>query len=116
MAHSGGCHCGKVRFTAEVDLAKPVIECNCSHCGRKGFLLAFGPREGLTVEQGEDALVEYRFNTHQIAHQFCSTCGVEAFAWGEGKDGSPTFAVNARCFDGVDLDALVRQPWDGANH
>ena len=71
MAHTGGCHCGKVRFSADVDLSKPVIECNCSHCQGKGFLLAFGPRAALELEQGEDALVEYRFNTHKIAHQFC---------------------------------------------
>ena len=115
MAHSGGCHCGKVKFTAEVDLSNPVIECNCSHCGRKGFLLSFAPRSAMTLESGEDALTEYRFNTHKIAHQFCSTCGVEAFAWGEGKDG-PTVAVNVRCLEGVDLEALTRQPWDGANH
>jgi len=79
-------------------------------------LLAFGPRSALEVEQGEDALVEYRFNTHKIAHQFCPTCGVEAFAWGEARDGSPTAAVNVRCLDGIDLDTLTRQPWDGANH
>ena len=116
MAHTGGCHCGKVRFSADVDLSNPVIECNCSHCQRKGFLLAFGPRSAMTIEQGEDVLVEYRFNTGKIAHQFCPTCGVEAFAWGEAKDGSPTVAVNVRCLDGIDLSNLTRQPWDGANH
>ena len=116
MAHTGGCHCGKVRFSAEIDLTQPVIECNCSHCGRKGFLLSFAPREAMTLESGEDALTEYRFNTHKIAHQFCPTCGVEAFAWGEAKDGSPTVAVNVRCLDGIDLSTLTRQPWDGANH
>jgi hypothetical protein len=116
MAHSGGCHCGKVRFKADIDLSTPVIECNCSHCLRKGFLFSFAPREAMTLEQGDDALIEYRFNTHRIAHQFCSTCGVEAFAWGEGRDGSPTVAINVRCLDRVDLDALTRQPWDGANH
>jgi hypothetical protein len=116
MAHTGGCHCGKVRFSVDVDLSQPVIECNCSHCQSKGFLLAFGPRSGLDLQQGEDALVEYRFNTHKIGHQFCSACGVQAFAWGEGKDGAPTFAVNVRCLDDVDLGALTRQPWDGASH
>lgn len=116
MANSGGCHCGKVRFSADVDLSQPVIECNCSHCQRKGFLLAFGPKSAMSVESGEDALIEYRFNTHKIAHQFCQTCGVAPFAWGESKEGAPTVAVNVRCLDGVDLGALTRMAWDGANH
>lgn len=116
MAHSGGCHCGKVRFSADIDLSQPVIECNCSHCQRKGFLLSFGPKSAMTVESGEDTLVEYRFNTEKIAHQFCPTCGVEPFAWGLDKDGAPTVAVNVRCLDDIDLSALQRHPWDGASH
>ena len=115
MAHSGGCHCGKVKFTAEVDLSNPVIECNCSHCGRKGFLLSFAPRSAMTLESGEDALTEYRFNTHKIAHQFCSVCGVQPHGFGQMPDGTETAAINARCIDGVDLTSLNRVPYDGAS-
>lgn len=113
MAHTGSCHCGQVKFTADVDLTQPVLECNCSHCSRKGFLLAFGPRDALTVTEGEDSMTEYLFNTHKIRHQFCPTCGVEPFAWGKGPKGEPTAAINVRCLDGVDLGALKRQPYDG---
>src|SRR5437868_2213210 len=41
----GGCDCGAVRFTVATDMAM-VVECNCSHCSKKGFILSFGERGG----------------------------------------------------------------------
>ena len=125
MAHTGGCHCGKVRFSVDVDLSQPVIECNCSHCQSKGFLLAFGPRSGLDLQQGEDALVEYRFNTHKIGHQFCSACGVQAFAWGvaypDFMRGLVPVVSAPKPRSDVDLDALRRRlasdpNWNGGRY
>ena len=33
----GGCHCGRVRFRAEVDLDH-MSNCSCSVCTKKGML------------------------------------------------------------------------------
>jgi hypothetical protein len=33
----GGCHCGRVRFRVQGDLAD-VTDCNCSMCTKKGIL------------------------------------------------------------------------------
>ncbi len=30
--HTGGCHCGKVRFEVELDASKGGSRCNCSIC------------------------------------------------------------------------------------
>lgn len=110
--HQGGCHCKAVRYETDLDLTQPVIECNCSHCAIKGLLLSFVPGDAFTLVSGDDVLTEYRFNTKNIAHLTCSICGVEAFARGE-KDGQPTYAINVRSIDGVDLDALTRTPANG---
>ncbi len=113
--HTGGCHCGAVRYTVVTDMAQ-VIECNCSHCKAKGFLLTFVPPEQFELIQGDDKLTEYRFNTGKIRHQFCGVCGVESFAEGTGPDGQSMVAINLRCVEGVDPDALTTMKWDGANH
>lgn len=108
----GGCHCGAVRFRADVDLSG-VAECNCSHCSKKGFILAFTPSSRFELLSGEDRLAEYRFNTKKIAHLFCSVCGVQPFGRGEGPDGTKMAMVNVRCLDNVDLAALHPAQVDG---
>ncbi len=110
--YHGGCHCGAVRYEVEVDLSS-VLECNCSHCEKKGLLLAFTPAEHFTLTQGEDQLTDYQFNKKIIHHLFCKTCGVQSFGRGEKADGAPTVAVNVRCLDDVDLTSLNRIAFDG---
>jgi len=111
--YSGGCHCGAVRYEVELDLAKPVISCNCSMCGRVGSLLTFVPAANFTLLQGEDSLTDYQFNKHVIHHVFCKTCGIKSFARGKGRDGGDTVAINTRCLDGVELDKLNLTAYDG---
>lgn len=111
--YTGGCHCGRVRFEARADLSKPVLECNCSICGKSGMLLAFVPQSDFKFISGEDALVDYQFYKKQIHHAFCPTCGIHPFSYGTAPDGSTTYAVNVRCLDDVDPSTLTRQFFDG---
>src|SRR5207302_8713487 len=67
---TGGCHCGAVRYRVEIDLSKPVTQCNCSICGRTGTLLSFVPASAFTLEKGEDSLTDYQFNRKRIHHVF----------------------------------------------
>lgn len=110
--HQGGCHCGAVRYRVEIDLSKPVTQCNCSICSRTGTLLSFVPASGFTLEKGEDSLTDYQFNRKVIHHLFCKRCGVRSFARGEGPKG-PAVAINTRCLDDVDLATLNVQHFDG---
>src|SRR5215203_3275142 len=110
-AHEGGCHCGAVRYTATLDVAEPVISCNCSICQAKGLLLSFVAGDKLHIRQGEGELATYRFNTKKIGHRFCRVCGVEVFGLVEGQGA----AVNVRTLDGIEIDGLKQQPFDGAS-
>ncbi len=112
--YEGGCHCGTVRFTVDVDLDRTII-CNCSICTKRGFIWAFAPASRFTLTAGENATREYLFNRHAIRHRFCTNCGVEAFAAGTAPDGTKTAAINVRCLEGVDLSALHPTPIDGAS-
>ncbi len=98
--HKGSCHCGSVTFEAETNL-EPVIECNCSHCYRKGLLLAFLTPDSFLQKRGEDRLSEYLFNKHVIRHRFCRTCGVEVFGMGKRPDDQDMVAVNVRTLEDV---------------
>lgn len=111
--HEGGCHCGAVRFTVDLELDK-LATCNCSICGKTGAIMAFVPRERLTQTAGADALRDYQFGKRVIHHVFCGTCGVRPYAFGAGPDGKESAMVNVRCLDGVDVHTLeVSQRYDG---
>src|SRR4051794_28254793 len=110
--YSGGCHCGKVRYQATLDLSQPVISCNCSMCGRAGTLLSFVPAAQFKLLSGEEVLTDYLFNRHHIHHVFCNVCGIKSFARGEGKSG-PMVAINTRCLDDVDPTTLTIKDFNG---
>jgi hypothetical protein len=110
--YKGSCHCGKVSYEVTTDLAN-VISCNCSMCSRAGTLLTFVPAEEFKLLSGEDNLTDYRFNKHMIHHVFCSTCGIKSFARGVGPGGKEMRAINVRCLEDVNLDALDVKKVDG---
>src|SRR5205823_2202539 len=84
--YTGGCHCGKVRYEVTTDLTR-VLDCNCSHCSKKGLLLNFVTADQFTLLSGEESLSDYQFNKKVIHHLFCRACGVESFARGTAQDG-----------------------------
>ena len=112
--HTGSCHCGAVAYEVELDIG-PVLSCNCSICRRTGALLAFVPEGAFTLLEGQDDLRDYQFNNHVIHHLFCQTCGIRSFGRGVAPDGSKMVAINVRCLDGVDLDSLKIERFDGAS-
>jgi len=112
QTYKGSCHCGAVSYEVEADLDK-TVSCNCSRCGRLGSILTFSPVGSFRLLSGDGEMTEYQFNKHVIHHMFCSTCGIQTFARGTGRDGSEMIAVNARCLDGVDPDSLNPKKVDG---
>jgi hypothetical protein len=38
ITHTGGCHCGRVRFEVIAPAKLQVLECNCSICSKAGYL------------------------------------------------------------------------------
>jgi hypothetical protein len=112
MVYRGGCHCGRIAFDVEGELRK-VIECNCSICSKRGYLLWFVPRPQLRLSTPESDLATYTFKTGRIRHHFCPRCGCAPFGMGADRSGAQTAAVNVRCLEGVDLSSLEVTPFDG---
>ncbi|WP_172293636.1 GFA family protein [Pseudoruegeria sp. HB172150] len=111
--YAGGCQCGAVRYSVEMDEIAQGITCNCSRCQKLGSVLAFAPRDNFTLEKGADAVTEYTFNRHQIRHQFCSTCGIQSFSYGAMPDGTAMVAININCLDGVEPREIETVMYDG---
>lgn len=109
--HTGGCHCGRVRFEVTAPAHLDVSECNCSICNKSGFLHLIVPAERFKLLSGGAALTTYTFNTGVAKHLFCATCGVKSFYVPRSHpDG---ISVNARCIDEGSVESMSVRPFDG---
>jgi hypothetical protein len=112
--YQGGCHCGAIAFELEGEVTE-AYDCNCSMCRMRGGLLAFFPREALTLKTPESELGTYRFNKQVIAHHFCRSCGISPFSEGvHPTTGAKVASVNVRCLPDLDLASVKIVPVDGA--
>jgi hypothetical protein len=108
--YRGSCHCGAVKFEADLDLAQPTFRCNCTVCRRNRFWAAVALPEGFRLIEGEGELTEYRFNTRKNQHLFCRHCGVRAFGIGNETPIGKMYGVNLGCLEGVSDEELSRVP------
>ena len=109
----GGCHCGRVRFRARVDLAL-LSQCSCSVCTKKGILHLPTALADFVLLRGKNALTAYTFGTGVARHTFCSHCGMHAFYVPRSQPDRIT--VNACCLDGIDGPSLKpTRFFDGAH-
>jgi hypothetical protein len=113
IRHTGGCHCGQVRFEVFAPAELDVADCNCSICAKSGYLHLIVPRSRFKLLSGAEGLTTYRFNTGTAEHLFCTVCGVKSFYVPRSHpDG---YSVNARCLDPGTVSALRVKPFDGQN-
>jgi hypothetical protein len=109
--HTGGCHCGRVRFEVVAPGKLEVADCNCSICSKFGYLHLIVPADRFKLISGREALSTYTFNTHSAKHFFCSTCGVKSFYIPRSHpDG---ISVNARCIVSDTIESVSVTPFDG---
>ena len=113
VKHSGGCHCGRVRFEVMAPARFEVGDCNCSMCSRTGFQHLPVPAAQFKLLSGEDALTNYQFNTRVAKHLFCRFCGVKSYYVPRSHpDG---FSVNVRCLDPGTFEIAGVRRIDGRN-
>jgi len=111
--HAGGCHCGAVRFEAQL---APVVEaqsCNCSMCEKLGYIHVIVPESRFRLIQGAEAITTYTFNTGVAQHTFCRVCGVKAFY--RPRSNPDGWSVNARCLDDPEALDIRLGAFDGRN-
>jgi hypothetical protein len=109
VAHTLSCHCGAFRFEVDAEL-KDLRECNCSTCGRHGFLHWKVPTSAVRLLTWKRTLSSYKWRDPVGGHDFCSTCGT-----GLMRSGYPDniVSVNARCIEGIDIFTLAISRYDG---
>ena len=107
----GGCHCGAVQIEVLAPDEVEISECNCSMCGKTGYLHLIVPKSRFRIVRGEDKLTLYEFNTKTAKHLFCKICGIKSFYVPRSHpDG---FSVNFRCLNADEFRSVSISPFDG---
>lgn len=112
--YKGSCHCGNVQFEVDAEIDR-VRSCDCSICTKRGALNYRVPQQSLRLLTTWENLTLYQWGSRTAEDYFCHRCGILTFrrpshpSPQELREGMKPFdgwAVNVRCLQGIELDAL----------
>jgi len=110
---TGSCHCGAVRYEADLDLSKGTIRCNCSICKKARAWFTFVAGKDFRLITEEDSMSSYQWTpsgrtSPGLTYRFCKTCGIRIFATGDAEFmGGRFYALAVSTLDDVSTDELA---------
>lgn len=118
--YHGSCHCGRIRYEADIDLQAGTGKCNCSICWKRRYWGTNIKPEDFRLLCEETGISDYQFGTFSGHHRFCANCGVAAYGDGYVEAmGGAYVSINLACLDDLDPAELAEAPlqyYDGRNN
>src|SRR3954470_4557604 len=113
--YNGSCHCGAVRFEADIDLAEGTNRCNCSLCTKSRSWFVLLPAERVRSISGADLQTQYQWTPPGkpgsfLHFQFCRICGVRTYGYADPEQGGNFAFVSVASLDDVGAEELAAAP------
>ncbi|XP_058139396.1 centromere protein V [Dasypus novemcinctus] len=112
VKHTGGCHCGAVRFEVWASADLHIFDCNCSICKKKQNRHFIVPASRFKLLKGAESITTYTFNTHKAQHTFCKRCGVQSFYTPRSNPGG--YGIAPHCLDEGTVRSVVTEEFNGS--
>jgi hypothetical protein len=118
--YKGSCHCGAIRYEADIDLAKGSGRCNCTYCQKaRAWAVAIKPAEFRLAADSQEG-VAYNKHPQAPVKYHCARCGVHTHARGDADYmGGPFVQVFVATLDDASPEELLSGPIrysDGRNN
>ena len=97
LKHTGGCHCGAIKFSTELD-PMMVGKCNCNRCRRLFGTLAIGvfyAEDEITIEGDISSYGFEGGSGMPVTTHFCNKCGCRIFGKADSFPGMITMVLGA---------------------
>lgn len=109
QTYKGSCHCGKVKFEADLDIEKGTSKCNCTFCWKNRVWASLARPEQVRVTAGEGELNQYA-RVAQAQNEFCKTCGTRLFWRGDIPNMGKVVIVSVAALDDLPVEKLIEAP------
>lgn len=108
--YQGSCHCGAIRFEADIDPRCGTVRCNCTYCLKIRCWATLVAPTAFRLLSGAAALTEYQFGSKHEYHCFCQRCGARPFGRGNSPRFGAFYGVSVTCLDDASLEDFAEAP------
>jgi len=118
MKITGECHCGKIKYEAEIDLDRVVI-CHCTDCqilsGTAFRTVAFSKNNAFSLISGVPKIyIKIGDSGNQREQAFCSDCGSSIYSSSIGDD-PKEYGIRLGTVNQRNLISPKKQKWSGSS-
>jgi hypothetical protein len=107
----GSCHCGKIKFEANLDLTQGTSKCNCTFCRKNSYWSIRTTMEDFKLLEGYDSIVKYANNPHIGYYAFCNHCGTMPFGVSQKTDWTVEGAsIKVSSLDDISIQEINSMP------